>query len=227
MEVGTAHAPGADVSYSPEPDLLPACRAGVRREGAQSAEARALFRQFYDAWYRRVETWAAARIGHFYAQDLAVETFWRAWQWLLGPSDLPGPGSLLNTCLERAYVDMMRSLYGRCEPASGDATTPGADARFPLSADRVDADTQALIRAIASEADVEVEVLRRARARLVRQGLASIASNYRECVRCRYMLGMSVHDTAVELGLTADQVKKRTASGLAQLARVVLDHKDL
>src|SRR5689334_22592788 len=101
METSTARAPGAEaLDDSAGSDLLPACRVILRREGAQSAEARALFRRFYGGWYGRVEIWAGARIGHFYAQDLAVETFWRAWQWLLGPGDLPSPGSLLNTCLE-------------------------------------------------------------------------------------------------------------------------------
>lgn len=206
--------------------LLAECRFLLRHEGAGSPEARALFAEFYREQYARVEHVAAAKIGRFYAQDLAVETFWRAWQWLNGPSDLLPPGPLLAACLDRVYPDMMRRLYGRHAPASAEAYTSNEDPRFPLSAGSADANTRSLLEAVASEGDVELEVLSRERTRLVRRALSGLGEKYRECVRCRYLLGMSVHESALELGLTVDQVKKYTAHALVQLAQAVLQDKE-
>jgi DNA-directed RNA polymerase specialized sigma24 family protein len=203
--------------------VLPAtCRALVQREGLQSPAARAAFHAFYDAWYAEVQRWAQARIARperIGAEDLVVAAFWKAWQWIAGPSSLPGPDVLLRTCLDRAHTDLLRAAYGRAAVDGRQLPQRGADARDPLSLDRAAPDTQALIDSLADSYDVEAVVLE---AESIREHLAALPPLDRACVCCRHLEGRSVAATAAYLGVTPDQVKKHTARGLALLTRRLL-----
>jgi DNA-directed RNA polymerase specialized sigma24 family protein len=190
----------------------------VQRDGPAAPGARALFRQFHDAWYAPVAAWAQARAGTsgvYDAEDLTVATFWKAWQWISGSAGLPTPEVLLHTCLDRAYTDHLRQEYGR-------NTTDGqrSAGRSTLSLDWTPGDLTALIETLPDRQDVEAVVLDR---ESVREYLAALPPPARACVRCRHMEGRSVGDTAQLLGMTIDQVKKSTAHGLALLARDLLD----
>ena len=188
----------------------------------RSRRQRAAFHVFHDAWYAQVQRWSQARIARpelIGAEDLVVATFWKAWQWIAGPSSLPEPDVLLRTCLDRAHTDLLRAAYGRAAVDARQLPRRGADARDPLSLDRVSPDTQALIEALADSYDVEEVVLEAAE---MREHLAALPPLDRACVRCRHLEGRSVAATAAYLSLTPDQVKKHTAHGLALLTRRLL-----
>jgi len=205
------------------PTTLPAtCRALLQRDGPQSPDARAAFHGFHDAWYADVHRWAQARLARSAladADDLVVNTFWKAWQWIGGTSPLPEPEVLLRTCLGRAHTDLLRAAYGRNTVDAHAIPATGADARAPLSLDRSAPDTRALIESLADACDVEAAVVDRAS---LTEHLAALPPAARACVQARHLEGRSVSATAARLGLTPDRVKKYTAHGLALLTRRLL-----
>ena len=187
-------------------------------------DARLLFHQFYDAWYRPVYGWACAKTltGMADAEDLVIATFWKAWQWIGGQAGLPAAAPLLRVCLDRAYVDHLRAEYGRV-PGAGNSPAAGP-ARQPLSLDRVIAETPALIASLAGSQDVESIVVDQ---ESLREHLAGLPGAVRACVQCRHLRGWSVAETARHLELTPDQVKKYTAYGLTRLAQQVIKVQSL
>jgi RNA polymerase sigma factor (sigma-70 family) len=190
----------------------------VQRDGPAAPGARALFRQFHDAWYATVAAWAQTRAGPtgvYDAEDLIVATFWKAWQWISGSAGLPAPEVLLRTCLDRAYTDHLRHEYGR-NPTDGQRSA----GRSALSLDWAPGDLSVLIDTLPDTQDMEAAVLD---SESVREYLAALPPPARACVRCRHMEGRSVSETARLLGMTTDQVKKSTAYGLALLARDLLN----
>lgn len=220
-----------------EANLLAICRAAVRREGKESTSAQAAFRKFEDKWRPEVARRVIAKFGrnHLFAEDLVEDTFAKTWAWINGPSGLPEPSILLNTCLDRAHTDLMRKLYGRQQATDRLRNAEGAeepsveheperkagtDPRFPLSLERDDDDLGPLIEKIGDIADVEFEVVAK---EAIREGLASLLPHYRDCVICRLLQGLSVPETQAKLGLTYDQVTKYTAAGIARLTAYIIE----
>lgn len=207
-------------------ELPRACRARLHQEGSHSPDARRLFHQFYDAWYRPVYGWACAKtlIGMADAEDLVVATFWKAWQWIGGQANLPPAPLLLRVCLDRAYIDHLRAEYGRVPGGGKPSSEAGPAPQQPLSLDRVIAETPALIASLAGNQDVEAMIVDQ---ESLREHLAVLPGAVRACVQCRHLQGWSVAETARYLELTPDQVKKYTAYGLARLAHQLIKVESL
>lgn len=230
-DVKDVESPGIDSS------LLAICRASLRVEGKGSPTALAAFRQFHDRWRAEVKRRSIVKLkGKSYADgdDLVEATFFMAWEWIGSSSDLPNADILLNTCINRAYAELMRTLFGRRKTSKEQAQynageedseyVPGTDPRFPLSLDFTysDEDLQALIESIADLVDVEQEVLNKEEKELLREGLMALRSHYRDCLLCRFYRNLSVPQTQELLGYNYNQVTRYTAEGIAHLTTFML-----
>jgi RNA polymerase sigma factor (sigma-70 family) len=208
-------------------DLLLSCRTLIAQDGRQSLRARELYAQFHTAHYGAVYRRAAARVGERFADDVTADIFIRIWDWLCGSADLLPQDVMINLCLSYACTDHQRRLGGRGRSKGDYQDQPrGTDPRSPLSLDASHENLRALIEDLdfADPRQVEDVVLERESNEELREALRQIKPHYRLALIYRHIMGFSVEETAAQLNLTPDRVKKYTARGGVALVRIL--HRD-
>jgi RNA polymerase sigma factor (sigma-70 family) len=182
--------------------------------------------------YERHRQWVGAEawrrlgssFGPLYWQDVLQETFLTTWRRMHGAEQVYSFRGLVADSLRKRVADRLDQLCqgarlarAQARAASAGASPPESVRMLPLeelaAADRSHLDT------LADPAeDVEGQAHNDELAAVLAQLVPSIPEPYRSVVIARRWRELSVDATAAELGLTPDQVKKYTHTGLRWLA---------
>jgi len=210
-------------------DKLVLCRDAISSEGKRSTKAQTIFQQFAEEWQPKVKGRVITKLGRNspYVDELVQDIFFRAWNWINGSAPIPTPSKLLYVCLDRAFADLMRKLYGRAQAKDlgrkeeeakkivSYKRRSGTDPRFPLSLDNEQLELNTLLEQIKDPTNIERDVeIREA----FMEAFHSLKPNQRNCLICRWIRKLSVPETQKLLGLSYDQVTKNTADALDKLS---------
>jgi RNA polymerase sigma factor (sigma-70 family) len=144
------------------------------------------------------------------AEDIAAEAHFELYRSMRGGEVVKNVGGLLRTIVQRRAIDDVRRAANNYEHA--------ADDEFWARYAEVDA---------VSTDNVEDDVINRlATSNMVNQIMDELPSELRSVLLDRHGYAMSVQETAAHLGLTEDQVKKRTRDALAR-AQAIAREKGL
>ncbi len=203
------------------------------RHQVQSTSAR--------AWQDIIEqvqaAWSAGDYDRAYELYLGLQD--RATPWLLTIARARGPADRAEEFVAQAYVDLLEKIQTgqpitRVKGLLGtivrrriiDALRRGAGVTLESAGDgfwEIHADSSTS----SPEQDEFESVDMRETARQVANAILDVLPEpEREVLIARHLLGLSVEEVAVRLGLTEDQVKKRTQRGI-RLARGIAQERGL
>jgi DNA-directed RNA polymerase specialized sigma24 family protein len=207
--------------------LLAACQLALRQHGADSDECQALFQQYYEQHYQQVYLRAMAwETSAPLAAEIADDTLYRVWQWLLAAHELVVTGAVLWRCFHLARIENLRYWYGRIPAGLGQQDSEDTYLQNPsrlVSLDANSGEGQAIIHATPEPLVVEAIVLELESDQRVLRLLATLTQPQRATVFCRTIQGKSVAETAALLGRTEHEVKHDTQRGLARIAQLMKD----
>lgn len=212
--------PGTDVSGVGERDLSRVGRAWLdlavqAREAAKGGDYETAM-QYFTELIDASQAWALSipvkRGLHEQAKDLVQEAFVQLQRVVLGPDPLKNVKGLLGEIVRRRITDELRQRHRErkfvAQTTVDALEEPGSQHRPPQDLSVEGNPQESLERA-----DVDA---------LVNRFLDHVSQEERNVLMLRHGQGLTVEETSVELGISADQVKKRTQSGLSAVRRVAV-----
>lgn len=146
------------------------------------------------------------------AEDLVQEAFVQLQRVVLGPDSLKNVKGLLGDIVRRRIADELRRRHRERKfdaQATVDALEEPGSHHRPLQDLSVDGNPEEALERAGVDA-------------LVNHFLDHVSQEERNVLMLRHGQGLTVEETSIELGISADQVKKRTQSGLSAVRRVTV-----
>lgn len=212
--------PGTDMSGVGERDLSRVGRAWLdlalqARDAAKGGDYETAM-QYFTELIDTSQAWALSipvkrGLGEV-AEDLVQEAFVQLQRVVLGPDPLKNVKGLLGEIVRRRIADELRNRH---RERKFDAQTTVDAIEEPGSQHRP-------LQDLSADANPEEALERAGIVALVNHFLDYVSQEERNVLMLRHGQGLSVEETSAELGISADQIKKRTQSGLSVVRRVAV-----
>jgi RNA polymerase sigma factor (sigma-70 family) len=212
--------PGTDMSGVGERNLSRVARAWLdlalqARAAAKGGDYDTAM-QYFGELFEASEAWALSipvRRGlDEVAEDLVQEAFVQLQRVVLGPDPLSNVKGLLGEIVRRRIADELRRRHRERK----------FDARTTLDALEDPGSQHRPLQDLSADGNPEESLERAGVVALVNHFLDHVSQEERNVLMLRHGQGLSVEETSAQLGISADQVKKRTQSGLSAVRRVAV-----